>query len=152
MNGLYAQQDPMYTQYMLNGLLYNPAYAGSHQDMSFTLQNRFQWLKMEGAPSTFVMTAHTLLEDQFNGVGAVLFRDQIGATVQTGLKGVFSHKILLAKKDASLTLGVQGGLVNYRTNFQDLLIKDEDDLVFESSLSKILPNFGGDGILHYLLG
>lgn len=137
----------MYTQYMFNGVLYNPAYVGSHGVTSVTLQNRTQWLQMEGAPSTFIMTAHTLLDDKYNAVGAMIFRDQIGATVQTGLRGMFSHKVLLNRKDAQLNLALQVGLVNQRTNNQELLIKDEDDVNFQDSPSKLLPNFGF-GILY----
>ena len=51
---LKAQQDPMLSQYMFNGLYINPAYAGSHKYWSSTLSYRNQWVGLEGAPSTAI--------------------------------------------------------------------------------------------------
>ena len=55
-----AQQDPMVSQYMFNGLYLNPAYAGSHDYWSSTLSFRSQWVGFDGAP----MTESALVEQQ----------------------------------------------------------------------------------------
>jgi type IX secretion system PorP/SprF family membrane protein len=52
-----AQQDPMVSQYMFNGLYLNPAYAGSHDYWSSTLSYRSQWVGFDGAPETFIASA-----------------------------------------------------------------------------------------------
>ncbi|WP_448520107.1 type IX secretion system membrane protein PorP/SprF, partial [Rhodoflexus sp.] len=41
---LWAQQDPMFTQYMFNGLVLNPAYAGSRETINLTALHRTQWV------------------------------------------------------------------------------------------------------------
>ncbi|MED5335138.1 MAG: type IX secretion system membrane protein PorP/SprF, partial [Bacteroidota bacterium] len=38
-----AQQDVMISQYLFNGLLINPGYAGSHPYTSSSLLHRSQW-------------------------------------------------------------------------------------------------------------
>jgi hypothetical protein len=41
---------PVYSQYLHNGLLINPAYAGSREVLSFFLSGRLQWAGIKGAP------------------------------------------------------------------------------------------------------
>ena len=41
---------PVYSQYLQNGLMPNPAYAGSRDALSTMLSFRSQWMGMEGAP------------------------------------------------------------------------------------------------------
>ena len=48
----YAQQDPLFSQYMFNKLVVNPAYAGSREVFTADLLNRYQWVGIEGAPKT----------------------------------------------------------------------------------------------------
>ena len=47
-----AQQSMVYSQYIFNGLLINPAYAGSHVQFSATISYRNQWVNFEGSPQT----------------------------------------------------------------------------------------------------
>ena len=54
----YAQQIPVMSQYMFNGLVINPAYAGSKDYMSTTLMVRKQWAGYEGSPVTENASIH----------------------------------------------------------------------------------------------
>ena len=56
-NELCAQQEPTYSQYMLNPFLINPAAAGSEGTTSVNLTGREQWVGINGAPSTYTFTA-----------------------------------------------------------------------------------------------
>ncbi len=53
LQGLFAQQDAQYTQYMYNTMSVNPAYAGSRGQLSFAGLYRAQWIGLDGAPETF---------------------------------------------------------------------------------------------------
>ena len=44
-----AQQDAMFTKYMFNSLVYNPAYAGYYKHMYVGVLYRNQWQGVEGA-------------------------------------------------------------------------------------------------------
>ena len=59
-----AQQDPMVSQYMFNGLYLNPAYAGSHDYWSSTLSYRNQWVGFEGAPETEIAAVDGRIADK----------------------------------------------------------------------------------------
>lgn len=54
----HAQQDVLLSQYMLNHLLINPAYAGSKDYNVSQLLYRRQWVGMEGAPVTQIGSVH----------------------------------------------------------------------------------------------
>jgi type IX secretion system PorP/SprF family membrane protein len=53
-----AQQRPHYTQYILNNYIVNPAISGIENYVDLKLSMRKQWVGIEGAPSTFYVTAH----------------------------------------------------------------------------------------------
>ena len=65
----FGQQDPMFTKYMFNSLVYNPAYAGAKDHMAIGILHRTQWWGIDGAPTTQSFTIHTPLKNERVGVG-----------------------------------------------------------------------------------
>jgi len=65
----FGQQDPLFTQYMFNKLVVNPAYAGSHEQLAIDLVNRNQWAGIDGAPNTFSFGAHLATLNRKIGLG-----------------------------------------------------------------------------------
>ena len=77
---LKAQQDPHYSHFMFNQAGYNPAYCGIEGVINATLLYRNQWLGLEGAPKTMMLTADmpvTVL-GRASGVGVTMESDNIG--------------------------------------------------------------------------
>ena len=63
---LSAQQFPLYSQYIMNGFLINPSYAGSDYYTTFGLTVREQWLNLPEAPSTYAAAFQTrILNDSY---------------------------------------------------------------------------------------
>ena len=56
-----AQQVPMYSQYIMNGFLINPSFAGRDGYTTVNLTVREQWVGMAGAPSTYAASFQTRL-------------------------------------------------------------------------------------------
>jgi type IX secretion system PorP/SprF family membrane protein len=56
-----AQQDPLYSQYVLNPLLINPAYSGMTKDLNASVTFRRQWVGFDGSPTTANANAHMAL-------------------------------------------------------------------------------------------
>lgn len=138
-----AQQDPMFTKYLFNPLYYNPAVAGSNDALSLTLLHRQQWLGIEGAPMTQSFTAHTPLRNEKVSLGFSGYLDQIGITRQIGLYGSFAYRFPITKK-LKLSLGVQGGVLNWRSDYNDPSFNPSrvGDPNFVGQPSTWLPNFG----------
>ena len=57
----FGQQDPLFSQYMFNPLIINPAYAGSREALSATILHRSQWVGFDGAPTTQTLGVHAPL-------------------------------------------------------------------------------------------
>lgn len=53
-----AQQQPHYTQYVMNQYIINPAITGIESYTDIKLSHRHQWVGFEGAPITSYFTAH----------------------------------------------------------------------------------------------
>lgn len=142
-----AQQNPLYTQYMFNGLVINPAYAGTKSYMSSTMFIRKQWLGFNGAPLTTSATLHGPLNNKRIGIGLLINNDHIGITNQTDFYGFYSYHIPV--KEGVLSMGLSGGISFYRSNLSELTVWDADDKVYEVNvLTNHLPNFG-TGLYYY---
>ncbi|MEM9823636.1 MAG: PorP/SprF family type IX secretion system membrane protein, partial [Bacteroidota bacterium] len=79
-SSLYAQQDAMFTKYMFNSLVYNPAYAGAKDHLAVGLLHRTQWWGIEGGPNTQSFVIHTPMKNERVGVGLSAVNDVIGPT------------------------------------------------------------------------
>jgi type IX secretion system PorP/SprF family membrane protein len=56
-----AQQQPYYTQYILNNFILNPALAGIQNYWDFKVSYRDQWVGLKGAPTTMYLTVNAPL-------------------------------------------------------------------------------------------
>jgi type IX secretion system PorP/SprF family membrane protein len=54
--GVYAQQRPHYTQYILNNYIINPAVAGIENYTDIKISHRHQWIGLQDAPVTTYLT------------------------------------------------------------------------------------------------
>jgi type IX secretion system PorP/SprF family membrane protein len=142
-----AQQQPLFSHYMVNGLYINPAYAGSKEFVSTTLIARKQWSGFEGAPSTQIASLHAPLKKKRVGLGVVISNDKIGITNETDFYGSYAYHI--PTKSGIISMGLSAGFSYFRSQFSDLTVWDPDDPVYETnSLSNVLPNFGA-GVYYY---
>ena len=138
----------MFTKYMFNSLSFNPAYAGSHEYMSIRLLYRNQWVGFENAPQTQTFTIHSPVNDRI-GLGLSVFNDEIGATGSTGANVSYAYRFLVGS--GKLSIGLQGGVTNWRADFADLKFREPQtsDAAFVGiSDNQWLPNFGA-GLFYY---
>ena len=77
-----AQQDPLFTQYMYNMSVINPAYATDDPGMlNLGGIYRSQWQNVDGAPSTANFFAHTPISERVE-LGLTVVHDEIGGIVK----------------------------------------------------------------------
>src|SRR5512133_689973 len=108
-----AQQVPMYSQYIMNGFLINPSFAGRDGYTTVNLTVREQWVGMAGAPSTYAASIQTrLLKNSYIskstsvkkkvikptkggkvGFGGYLFNDNNGIMRRTGAQVAYAYHI-----------------------------------------------------------
>lgn len=137
-----AQQDPMISQYMFNGLFLNPAYAGSHKYVTSSLLHRTQWVDFPGAPKTSFLAIDGLIPSKSEnmGLGLIVAHDRIGATEQTDIYANYAYQLKLNK--GKLAFGLKAGVSNYVFKSADLTIWDANDDVFTGRKTAWLPKVG----------
>jgi type IX secretion system PorP/SprF family membrane protein len=142
----HSQQNIVTAQYLYNGLLINPAYAGSHVQLSATLTYRNQWVNFDGAPVTATLGVHSSFYKGKVGLGALVTSDRIGSYTNTGAFASYAYLIQTAS-GGSFSMGVQVGANNYKADFSALKLRSGADPSFVNN-SEIKPNVG-TGIFYY---
>ena len=102
----FGQHTPLTTQYLFNGLLINPAYAGSREALTATLSYRRQWVGFDGAPTTQVLSVHSPLNSKKIALGLVVHNDRIGVSRETGVMSNYAYRMRLGSGKLALGLGV----------------------------------------------
>ncbi len=152
---LQAQQDPMYSQYMFNHQVLNPAYVGSWGFLTSSMIYRKQWVGVNGAPETGSFSFHTPSRNDRHGFGMSFVNDRIGVTQTNGIGAAYAFRINLGG-NARLALGLQGSLDNYRANFGGVRTgsvidpggNPSDPAFNGNSMNLWLPNAGAGVFFH----
>lgn len=150
-SAVWAQQDPLYSQYLTNPLIFNPAYAGINNTFNGSLTIRNQWAGFDGSPTTINANANMSLVDNKVGVGAMLLQDKMGITKTTEFHAFGSYK--LDFKTYTLSFGMQFGMINLRNDYTQLNVDPDPAFSLNERLNK--PNVGVGAILkgeNYLVG
>lgn len=117
-----AQQDPQYSQYMFNQVVINPAYIGSKEALSATLDLRKQWIAMQGSPRTGTISIHGPLPMKSIGLGGHLINEAIGPVKWNAAYFDFAYRFKLGK--GKLSLGLSAGAVNYNMSLSQSDYRD----------------------------
>ena len=149
-----AQQFPIYSQYMMNGFLLNPAVAGHEGYTAINLTIREQWVGLKDAPSTYALTGQTrLLKNSFIsrsksvrrrkrvmsrsgrvGLGGYIFNDINGAISKTGFSGTYAYHLTLNR--SQLSMGASLSTFQYKIDKNKLNPEDEEDRLLLETESK----------------
>jgi type IX secretion system PorP/SprF family membrane protein len=140
-----AQQDPLYSQYMLNPFQINPAYAGLNNNFNAMAGYRTQWTSLEGQPKTMNVSAHSSLASNKVGVGILFVNDQIGNISNTETNLAVSYKLQF--KESTFSFGMQAGVQSFRTDNSKINIFDADDVAFANNERGSRLNIGAGAIL-----
>lgn len=148
----------MFTKYMFNPLMYNPAYAGTAGALDMTLLHRHQWWGIKGAPMTQNLGIHSPIKVKNIGLGFNATFDRVAVSRQFSMYASFAYRIPFGKaaKNGNMdkgggyvSMGLQGGVANFTADFRNLNIEDNTDPSFSNQQPSLwLPNFGA-GIYAY---
>lgn len=135
-----AQQYPVFTQYYFNEMVINPAYVGSHIQLSATAMYRNQWVNFPGAPKTFSVSAHTSIIKGKIGVGMLVNHDEIGSYSNEHVYGYYSYRMRFPK--STLSMGLSAGINVLGADFSKLDLQNPNDAAFSAFFNELKPNFG----------
>lgn len=143
----FAQRDALYSQFMFNRLIINPAYSGSRDAMTLTLLNRYQWVGMDGGPKTFTFSAHSPLRNEKIALGMYVYSDNNGPFNDLGFMANYAYRIRLY--NGYLSLGLQAGFNQVNLDYSKLNAKDVSDPLLLSRPEKSLKPDANFGIYYY---
>jgi type IX secretion system PorP/SprF family membrane protein len=136
--GVFAQQDPMFTQYMFDKMLVNPGYVGSSNWIVATAKYRSQFMGIPGAPTTSTFTFHTPIQKKNIGVGLKFISDKTGVVTNNWFTLNGSYHVKL--KEWKLSFGLEGGFINKSVDYSGLVRYDQNDGNIPSGENAFLPD------------
>ena len=147
-HGLFAQQLPHFSQFMVNDYVMNPAIGGKNPYFLGMSANRYQWGGITDAPRTYALSLHGPMKFDHMGIGGQLFTDIVGPTRRTGFYLSYAYHIPLTDK-IKLSLGLNAGLLQFVIDGQKITLHDPGDLTLTNSLQSVLsPDFGAGFYLY----
>jgi type IX secretion system PorP/SprF family membrane protein len=138
---LFGQQEPMYTRYMFNKILFNPACAGSDNHLSVNLTHRRQWAGIEGAPITQAITVHTPMRQPKVGLGLSIVKDKIGPTEMYDVNVAYAYRMNVGV-NMKLSIGLATGFTNWHADWFNIELENNTDEIFQHNITRWFPNFG----------
>ena len=145
---LMAQLLPLYSQYVLNAFMVNPAVAGHDGYTSFNTTARQQWLGFSEAPRTYSASWQTRVmrrsykiinrpvksENRLKpstkgrvGLGAYIINDVVAKVARTGFSFTYAYHIFLGRQQ--LSFGLAGKAFQYRIDNDQLHFGEDGDPV-----------------------
>jgi type IX secretion system PorP/SprF family membrane protein len=166
---LLAQQLPIYSQYILNGFMINPAMAGHDGYTSFNTTARQQWLGFKEAPQTYSASWQTrLLQRSYKivknpvrknkmllpstkgrvGLGAYIINDVNANVARTGVSFTYAYHIIM--NNQQLSFGLAAKAFQYRIYRESLSFGVEGDPVLNGDFNPVAYSPDADfGVLFH---
>ncbi|MFT6716814.1 MAG: type IX secretion system PorP/SprF family membrane protein [Saprospiraceae bacterium] len=137
-----AQQRPLYSQYMLNQYIINPAYTGMNDYYVASTNYRYQWVGIEDAPRTYALTVHGPGKSGKYGLGGSLYNDVTGPTSKSGMYLSYAYHFQVSELQ-TVSMGLSGGIMQYKVDGTKVTVFDPGDQVLTNSrLTTLIPDFG----------
>ena len=141
-----GQQLPLYSQYLYNKFLINPAVAGSDGYTSLNLTAREQWVGYSGAPRTYSFSFQTRMmkrsfilkqtnvrkkvfrpkTDGKVGFGGYVFSDKNGLVQRTGFQFSYAYHMWL-QNATQLSWGLSATGYHYKINEREINFEDPSE-------------------------
>jgi len=123
---LKAQFDTQLSNYWAAISYFNPAYAGQTGNLEATLLSRMQWLGIENAPRTTMLTVQMPYSflGKVQGVGASLYNDRSGLFSVSVYSGQYAWKKKMLK--GTFSAGVQVGYISQSFDGTKVDIPEDD--------------------------
>jgi type IX secretion system PorP/SprF family membrane protein len=150
-----AQQMPLFSQYLYNKFLINPAVAGSDGYTTIDLAVREQWVGISKAPHTYSLSVQKrflkrgyILKNSSSGrqiyrpktdakigLGGSVFSFTSGLLQRSGGQISYSYHMWL-QKETQLSFGLSFTAYYFRINEREIIVEDPNDPILFSNLRR----------------
>ncbi|MDG1779552.1 MAG: PorP/SprF family type IX secretion system membrane protein [Flavobacteriales bacterium] len=123
----FGQQDWVYSMQSLNLYDGNAAAAGMYDKSSLNIRARNQWVGVDGAPNTQMISFHAPLKNEKLALGVRFMHDGIGAFNRTMGAVHLAYKLQTSAGQLSFALG--GGAAMEQLDVNKLKAEDEEEFL-----------------------
>lgn len=132
-----SAQDPIFSQFYMNKIYLNPAYAGYTKDLSVNLQSRFQWTRLPSKFTTHSAAVNIGCPKRGLGFGLRVYDDEEGegymktsnvaGLISVNLPGRFNGSLgkWARGKKFIVSAGMQFAVGQKRLNWENLVFSDQ---------------------------
>ncbi|MDX2196343.1 MAG: type IX secretion system membrane protein PorP/SprF [Cytophagales bacterium] len=152
----YSQQVPLFSQYMLNPYLVNPAVGGTSDHYDLKLGFRQQWVGIDGAPQTYYLSGHGHVgkdhvrlrgrhrnqNSWHHGLGFVILGDRTGPISQYTVRPSYAYDMAI-NRQIRISFGVALGVKLF--NINGSLLEPYDKGTFDYTLANSRNTIAPDG-------
>lgn len=136
----FAQQLPIFTQYQESMGFLNPAALPAHyfthnHNLSIGATHRSQWVGFDGGPETQLIKGEYLFDNNnaFSFLtGGYLLHDKTDPLSTTGIYGKIGAVLTDDPSTGGFSIGLSGGMVQYRADILSLAIRDKNDITAQN--------------------
>ena len=142
-NNMEAQQVNIFNNNIINPYSLNPAKAGSDGNKIF-LQQRNQWIGVQGAPEYSLLTTEWRLGKSKSAVGLTVSHDKTNVLKNNSAYATYASHFDL-NSTQKLSLGMSFGARNNSILFDEVYVQESDDPVlfdYNQSSTNFDANFG----------
>lgn len=139
----YSQIRLSTSQYYLNKLSFNPAYAGASDKIDLVLLYRNQYAGLNAGPTKFLGIFSTPILNTNSNIGINIDYDKMGPLRQYEISGNYAYR-LHVNDENSLSFGLRGGMIHGEVNQIELEgYKINDPTISATSSLYTQAVFGG---------
>ncbi len=147
-SGSWGQQLPQLSQYVSHDYLYNPAVAGSRPWFEIHSAHRNQWVGIQDAPRTFMLSVTTPMGKNM-GLGGYIYTDNVGPTRRTGAQVSYTYQLRLNDR-IRLGFGLSFGLQQFLIDGSKITFHDGSDPLIDGQLrGKTVPDATFGLLVHH---
>lgn len=138
-----AQTPSQIDQYLFNGLVLNPAYAGSREVLHGALMVRQQWTGYGNAPFLGTFALDGVSKDRRHGFGTMASLSQSGPISRNHFEGNYAYRI--PTRWGKLAFGMSGGVSSIQLKSAEVATTDPGDVEFAEHSPVLLAPEAGFG-------
>ncbi len=146
--GVAAQQLSLYSQYMFNDYVLNPAVAGTKNYYQIRANSRFQWAGILDGPQTVSFSVFGPHVSKPMGFGGYIINDVTGPTSRTGAYGSYAYNVGV-NNDIRLSMGLSFGILQNKVDGTRITLFDPDDNALQQTVYSTLVPDASVGLYMY---
>lgn len=123
-----AQQLPLFSQYLNNDFLLNPAVSGTKSYMPVSVSARVQWVNFNGAPTNQIGSIHGAMTKSI-GMGLAVSNFTAGATRMTSAQVSYAYRLKLNDK-IKMSFGLAPMIIQHSIAKDKIVLEDINDNTF----------------------